>query len=75
MKFWDKVEKCNHKNISPNYCVAIYCATPSCRGFEGHCLDCGVYISSCRCGSNNGFSGWSDKRWEKTIIKRGGNYG
>ena len=64
--FWKSVEKCEHKNMSPGYFEYISCGTPYCSGQEEHCLDCGVYITSCGCGSNNGMSGWPVKRWRKT---------
>ena len=63
--FWDKVEKCNHDNLSQNYLEPINCGTPYCNGFETHCLDCGVYITQCDCGCENGLSGWPAKRWRK----------
>ncbi len=44
-KFWDKVEACKHKNLSPDYCEHIPCDTPYCGGMETHCLDCGVFIT------------------------------
>ena len=62
--FWDKVMKCKHENLSPDYCEYIPCGTPYCSGCEEHCLDCGVYISNCGCGSNYGMSGWPEKRWK-----------
>lgn len=65
-KFWEKVKKCKHKNLSSNYCEIIPCGTPCCSGYETHCLDCGVYITQCSCGYNNGMSGWPEKRWIKT---------
>ncbi len=55
--FWDRVRKCQHKNISPHYLSYISCSTPYCNGHEIHCLDRGVYISKCKCGVNNGMSG------------------
>ena len=61
-KFWDKVHKCKHENISPNYFDVINCPTPYCQGDEYHCLDCGVYITVCHCKYMNGMSGWPDKR-------------
>ncbi len=73
-KFWDKVTECKHKNISPNYCEHIYCETPFCFGYELHCLDCGVYISECKCGYCNGLSGWSSLRW-KIFFKKTRNKG
>jgi hypothetical protein len=60
--FWDKVEKCNHENLS-DYYKTVSCPTPYCYGYEYHCLDCGVYISKCGCGFNNGMSGWPQERW------------
>jgi hypothetical protein len=64
-KFWDKVEKCKHENISPDYCEPTSCWTPYCSGLESHCLDCGVFITKCGCGFNNGMSGWPNERWRK----------
>ena len=64
-KFWDKVLKCKHENLSPSYCEHISCGTPYCGGSEYHCLDCGIYISECGCGYNNGMSGWSNRRWAR----------
>jgi len=61
--FWDKVEKCSHENLS-DYHETVLCPTPYCSGYENHCLDCGVYISKCGCGFNNGLSGWPQSRWE-----------
>ena len=61
-KFWDKVLKCEHKNLDPNYYEHVSCGTPYCSGHETHCLDCGVYISECGCGFNNGMSGWPYRR-------------
>jgi hypothetical protein len=69
-KFWDKVEKCKHENISPDYLGGVSCDTPYCRGKETHCLDCGVFISDCGCGSNDGMSGWSWLRWLRYWRKR-----
>jgi len=69
-KFWKKVYKCKHKNISPNYYEIIYCSTPYCSGYELHCLGCGVYISECFCGYNNGMSGWPQKRWQNIRMKK-----
>jgi hypothetical protein len=69
-KFWKKVYKCKHEHLSPNYCEFINCSTPYCSGCETHCLDCGVYISKCSCGYNNGMSGWPQKRWRNIEIKK-----
>lgn len=63
--FWEKVEKCNHENLYHNYYKAIYCGTEDCEGSESHCVNCGVFITKCQCGSYNGISGWSEKRWKK----------
>lgn len=71
MKFWDKVDKCKHDNLSPIYIENINCWTPYCEGTETHCLDCGVYIIKCGCGFCNGMSGWPEKRW-KPIWKKWG---
>jgi len=68
--FWDKVEKCDHSNISPNYYVGFSCDTPYCSGYECHCLDCGVYISECYCGYNRGMSGWSHRRYRNFEKKQ-----
>ena len=62
MDFWTKVENCKHENLSPNYYETIACRTPYYGGSEVHCLDCGVYISSCGCGFCNGMSGWPNRR-------------
>ena len=63
-KFWDKVEKCEHKNEYPNYCVDVPCTCGS--ATEIHCKDCGVYLTVlCRCGEQVGMSGWPYARWRK----------
>jgi hypothetical protein len=64
-KFWEKVHNCEHKNMNPDYCGNVHCGSPWCVGREQHCLDCNVYITECWCGSNNGMSGWPEKRWRK----------
>lgn len=69
-KFWDKVLKCKHENLNPNYLQFIPCSTPYCSGNEVHCMDCGVYISECGCGYNNGMSGWPYQRHEVISRKR-----
>jgi hypothetical protein len=69
-KFWDKIDKCKHKNLNPDYIEGIYCHTPYCGGDEVHCDDCGVFISQCGCGSNNGMSGWSENRWQAQRRKK-----
>lgn len=69
-KFWKKVEKCKHKNLSKNYSPTIRCGSVGdlgCNAVEHHCLDCGVYISKCQCGWCNGLSGWSHRRWMNTF--------
>ena len=60
--FWDGVLDCSHDNLS-DYSKMITCWTPYCSGNEYHCLDCGAYISECRCGCESGMSGWPEKRW------------
>lgn len=70
MLFWERVEACDHENLSPDYAVGFRCGTPYCRGDEYHCLDCGVYITKCGCGYNDGMSGWSDGRWRTYRKKR-----
>lgn len=62
IKFWDKVEKCKHKNFSSDYSEDVYCGTPWCDGVESHCLDCGVFITECDCHCEDGMSGWSIRR-------------
>lgn len=62
--FWDKAEKCKHKNVYPDYAVTC-CETLFCGGAEYHCKDCGVYFTTCRCGCNVGMSGWPRSRWRK----------
>jgi len=37
--FWDKVHKCDHEFVSPNYYVNIKCPTPYCKGYEVRCRD------------------------------------
>lgn len=59
--FWYKVKHCKHEHIS-DYFETVPCWTPYCEGSEFHCLDCGVYIRECGCGSENGLSGWPAKR-------------
>jgi len=71
-KFWDRVEKCEHENLSPEYFIALGCGTPYCSGEEIHCLDCGVFIQECGCGYLTGMSGWSWKRYRKYLNKKGG---
>jgi hypothetical protein len=75
-KFWDKVYVCKHENKSPFYLGGGSCGTPYCSIYEYHCLDCGVYISECGCGSNNGLDGWSSRRrmnWERKRSGRRNN--
>ena len=70
MGFWDRALACKHESISPNYYVSFGCGTPYCRGYQSHCLDCGVYISECGCGFNNGMSGWSHLREKRFREKK-----
>lgn len=72
-KFWDKVGKCSHKNLSVSYYVNLSCATPYCSGEEVRCLDCGVYISKCGCGYCNGMSGWPEAQWKAYYKKKENN--
>ena len=67
-KFWDKVNKCKHENES-DYHEYLGCCTPGCHGSESRCLDCGVFITECRCGDWTGMSGWSNKR-RKAYYKK-----
>lgn len=67
---WKKVKKCKHTNFSLNYHRYIYCGTPYCAGSEDHCIDCGVFISTCGCGANNGTSGWPNIRWKRYNSKK-----
>jgi hypothetical protein len=69
-KFWKKVLKCEHEHLSEDYCEIFRCGTPYCSGDEVHCLDCGVYISECGCGFENGMSGWSRNRHRTEERKR-----
>jgi hypothetical protein len=73
--FWDKVNNCQHE-FYDNYCVYLPCDTPYCSGYEVHCKKCGVYISKCNCGYNNGMSGWPYKRWfkEQFLKKKNEKY-
>lgn len=68
MKFWDKVSKCQHE-FYDNYSCDIGCGTPYCHGFEYHCKKCKAYITECGCGFCNGISGWSDKRYQRKVVK------
>ena len=58
----ERISRCEHKNLYPNYSVSIPCGTPYCSGEETHCRDCGGYISDCGCHYNTGISGWPQKR-------------
>lgn len=33
-QFWNKVGKCKHENLSPNYFELISCSTPYCGGMK-----------------------------------------
>ena len=70
-KFWEKVHSCKHEHLDTNYHRYIPCGTPYCGGSESHCLDCGVYITECYCGFNNGMSGWPLSRWTKKYEETG----
>lgn len=67
---YEKKMKCKHENLYENYCVEFPCSTPYCSGYEVHCRDCGAYISTCKCGHNNGISKWSHKRWKAEYEKK-----
>lgn len=71
-KFWDKVEKCKHEHLSPNFDSSVICCenhSIGCIANESHCLDCGVYITECSCGAIRGMSGWSHERWMRLESK------
>lgn len=70
MKFWDRVEACEHKNFNPNYFEHVDCGTPYCSGDESHCLDCKVFITECKCGAQSGMSGWSNKKYMRYWAKK-----
>lgn len=62
---WKRVEKCLHKNTS-EYSASLGC---SCRAYEYHCLDCGIYFNDCRCGEESGMS-FRSYRYFRTIGKK-----
>ena len=70
--FWEKVGKCKHENLHEYYHAWGSCPTPHCGGWdEYHCKDCGAYITECRCGVNNGISGWPHLRWKmREMVSR-----
>ena len=70
MAFWEKVEKCQHKNFYPDYSKFVSCGTPYCSGHEDHCKDCGAFIAECSCGYCDGISGWSNLRWNRHWRKQ-----
>jgi hypothetical protein len=73
-KFWKKVVKCKHKNLSTSYYVSLDCSTPYCEGAEMRCLDCKAYITTCGCGDRNDVSGWPRNRratkYKKTTLQQ-----
>jgi len=70
VKFWDKVQQCKHETLGTNTYIGT-CSTPYCGSIhEDHCLDCGVFISQCACGSNNRMGGWSTKREQIMCRKK-----
>lgn len=71
-KFWDKVSKCKHENISKTFNSFEVCWTEYCNLTETHCLDCGVYITNCQCGFCNGLSGWPESRHKTQRRNRKG---
>lgn len=60
-KFWDKVCKCDHSDLYPDYLELATCFTCE-HGTVVHCRKCGVYITSCDCGWLNYMSGWPPSR-------------
>lgn len=79
-KFWNKIDKCKHVNLDPNYFEVFNCATPGCIAIESRCLDCGAFIVTCGCGYENMISGWSMYRWRRfrlgikkiNVLRNGG---
>ena len=65
--FWARAEKCPHENTYPDYSVFISC---ECGCSEYHCRDCGAYFNTCRCGEEQGLSGWSHRRRENWLQRR-----
>ena len=61
---------CQHKNLYENYYYGFACWTTYCHAQEVRCKDCGMFITSCGCGFNNGESGWSETRWNKFRRKQ-----
>lgn len=73
-KFWDKVLKCEHKNLYPDYYEGWSCSGAGhvgCMASEYHCKDCGVYFSECGCHTDEGMSGWPWRRWRNLWKKKG----
>jgi len=67
LAFWKKVESCKHKDLYENYYRWGRCGTPHCSGWdEYHCRACGVFLTTCPCGAENGLSGWPNKRRAKS---------
>ena len=67
--FWKKVLTCKHE-WDKNYHAYVMCSTPHCFGNEDKCKKCRVYKTTCGCGSNNGLSGWPDRRRRECYTKR-----
>ena len=65
---WEKAEKCEHKNVYPNYHVLLPCTCG--KATEYHCKDCGVFFSYCGCHEQDGMSGWSAKQWKNFYKKK-----
>lgn len=60
MKFWEKVDKCDHSRHTEHFRMTGSCGTPYCGGVdEVRCALCRVFITTCRCGHCSGMSGWS----------------
>lgn len=67
-KFWGKVLTCHHE-WSKTYSAYVVCSTPHCSGTESKCKKCRVYETTCGCGSNNGISGWPERRRQEHYTK------
>ncbi len=68
-RFWRRVGRCKHEWY-PNYLEYVPCSTPMCGGSESYCMKCGVYVTKCGCGCENGMSGWPYRRFRRAEIKR-----
>jgi len=67
--FWQKALACKHERT--RWTNRGGCWTPLCGGWdEYHCLECGVYITRCDCGTEDGMSGWPHKRWQSLYERQ-----